>query len=123
MKKYIIFILTITSMLLSCSSKQAPIDCLSNLAEELSENGDNYSDTDWESAVEQFERISENLEDYSYTNDEQREIGKLKMRICYLFGSKYGMNKLKQFVNELSGAMEELNDSIKTDDLKTLFGN
>ena len=123
MKKGLFIILVcLTALISSCNSKQSPINELSDLAEEISENGNNYSEADWEAAAEQFEGITKELEGYSYSDEEQREIGKLKARVYILFGSKYGKNKLKQFFNELSGAMEELNDSIDlTNDLKCLF--
>ncbi len=125
MKKGLFIILVcLTALISSCSSKQTPINELSDLAEEISENGNNYTDEDWESAVEQFEGITEELEDYKYSDEEQKEIGKLKARVCFLFGSKYGKNKLKQFFNELSGVMEELNDSLDmTNELKDLFND
>ncbi len=117
-----LFTILVCVLLSACNSKQSPIDDLSELAEELSENGNNYTDADWESAAEQFEGITEELDSYSYSGEEQKEIGKLKGRIYYLFGSKYTKNKITQFVNELSGAMEELNDSIDmSEDPKDLF--
>lgn len=122
MKNKIAILLTFVTLLFSCSSKQTPITELSDLAKEISTNGNSYNDEDWEAAAEQFEGITEELESYSYSDEEQKEIGKLKARVCYLFGSKYGKNKLKQFFNELSGAMEELNDSLDmTNGLNELF--
>ena len=113
MKKVLfVIVVCLTALMSACDSKQSPIKELSDLAEELSENGNNYSDEDWDSAVEQFETITKNLERYSYSDAEQKEIGKLKARVCFLFGSKYGKNKLKQFFNEMSGVIEELQDSI-----------
>ena len=94
------------------------------MAEEISTNRNSYNDEDWEAAAEEFEGITEELEGYTYSAEEQKEIGKLKARVCYLFGSKYGKNKLKQFFNELSGAMEELNDSLDmTNELEDLFND
>lgn len=125
MKKGLFIILVcLTALMSSCNSKQSPVNELSDLAEEISENGNNYSDEDWEAAAEQFEGITEELEGYNYSDEEQKEIGKLKARVCFLFGSKYGKNKLKQFFNEMSGAMEELNDSLNmTNELKDLFND
>ena len=124
MKSNIAILLTFATLLFSCSSKQTSINELSDLAEEISTNGNSYNDEDWEAAAEEFEGITEELEGYTYSAEEQKEIGKLKARVCYLFGSKYGKNKLKQFFNELSGAMEELNDSLDmTNELEDLFND
>ena len=125
MKKGLFIILVcLTALMFSCNSKQSPINELSDLAEEISENGNNYSDEDWEAAADQFEGITEELEGYNYSDEEQKEISKLKARVCFLFGSKYGKNKIKQFFNEMSGAMEELNDSLDmTNELKDLFND
>ena len=112
----------LTAFLSACSSKQSPIDDLSELAEELSANGDNYTEEEWESAAEQFEGITEDLEDHSYSDEEYRKIGKLKARVYHLFSSKYGAKKMKQALNEFSGAMEEIGDNPDTfDDMEDLL--
>ena len=121
MKRNIPILLTIVALLFSCSSKRSPINELSNLSEEISTNGNSYNDEDWEAAAEKFEGITEELERYSYSEEEQKEIGKLKARVYYLFGSKYGKNKLKQIFNELSGAAEEFENINIQEDLEDLF--
>ncbi len=123
MKRNIIVLLVLSCIgLCSCSSKQTPIDDLASLAEELTENGEEYTDEDWETAASEYAAIEEELQEYHYTNEEHKKIGKLKGRIFYLISSKYAKNKINQFANELSGVMEELNDSIDmSNELKDLF--
>lgn len=54
MKRNIPVLLAFATLLFSCSSKQTPINELSDLAEEISENGNNYSDEEWSGAMEEL---------------------------------------------------------------------
>ncbi len=62
MKRNIIVLLVLSCIgLCSCSSKQTPIDDLASLAEELTENGEEYTDEDWETAASEYAAIEEEL--------------------------------------------------------------
>jgi len=123
MKKIVFFLFALCLVLGSCSSKMDPLSELTVLAEEIDENGSNYTNEDWNHAVQQYEAIEQELDQYTYTDEEQKEIGRLKAKLGYKFAIKFGKNKLKQIINEMAGAVEELSNIDSTEVMNDLFGN
>lgn len=120
MKKYIVTLFTSLCLLgmTSCDHKQTAIDELEGFAEELKESSEQYTKEDWNAATEQYQAIETELEQYEFTDEELKEIGKIKAR-CIKYFSKGSImmigKELKSFRIQLEGAIEELSkdDSVE----------
>lgn len=130
MKHVNIFLIAIICSLLtiSCNNAKTSIDELSLLIEDIEENSDNYTDEDWEYVIEEYSLIEQEMENYEYTDEELREIGRLKG----IFAMKIAKQVLKdytedikdlqlQFEGGLDGIKEELNKD-DYDEIKEFFG-
>ncbi len=124
-----IFLIAIICSLLaiSCNNAKTSIDELSLLIEDIEENSDNYTDEDWEYVIEEYSLIEQEMENYEYTDEELREIGRLKG----IFAMKIAKQVLKdytedikdmqlQFEGGLDGIKEELNKN-DYDEIKEFF--
>ena len=112
MNKIVFFFLFISCVLLcSCDKRQTAINDLENFSEELKENCSEYSYQDWEEASAQYEQLVEQIDQYEYTDEELKEIGKLKAR-CLKQMSMGAMKQLQgrihSFTKQMEGALEEL---------------
>lgn len=130
MKHVNIFLIAIICSLLAifCNNAKTSIDELSLLIEDIEENSDNYTDEDWEYVIEEYSLIEQEMENYEYTDEELREIGRLKG----IFAMKIAKQVLKdytedikdmqlQFEGGLDGIKEELNKD-DYDEIKEFFG-
>ena len=130
MKHVNIFLIAIICSLLaiSCNNAKTSIDELSLLIEDIEENSDNYTDEDWEYVIEEYSLIEQEMENYEYTDEELREIGRLKG----IFAMKIAKQVLKdytedikdmqlQFEGGLDGIKEELNKD-DYDEIKEFCG-
>lgn len=91
--------------MMSCNSKQTPIDELEELAEDVQQNASNYTEEDWQSTTKELELIESEIEQYKneYTDEELKEIGRLKgFYLAQL--TKYS---IKSFKNGLEDAIKE----------------
>ena len=130
MKHVNIFLIAIICSLLaiSCNNAKTSIDELSLLIEDIEENSDNYTDEDWEYVIEEYSLIEQEMENYEYTDEELRDIWRLKG----IFPIKIAKQVLKdytedikdmqlQFEGGLDGIKEELNKD-DYDEIKEFFG-
>lgn len=109
----------------SCSSKQSPINDLEDLAFELKENSEGYSQSDWEKVAVRYSEIEEQMQQYEYTDEELKEIGKLKAQCFKAIVHSSAKNIKKQMRNfqmqmegaseEMEGAFEEFEDMFEGD--------
>lgn len=106
----------------SCSSKQSPVNELEDLAYELSENADSYDADEWQEVIEKYQKIEEDLNNYEYTDEELKEIGRLKGK-CFAAFTKSSAKILKGAVHnwqmQMEGASEEMEDALK--DIENIF--
>lgn len=89
----------------SCETSKAPIEHLESLVEEVEDRYDEFTNKDWEKIASEYEKIEEEMSKYEFTDDELKEIGKLKGRIY----AKMTKNALKDF----SKQMEEISKQIE----------
>jgi len=103
--KNIVLMFALIIGLISCNSKQTPINDLSDLSEEIKDNGAEYSQDDWEKAAQEFEMIAQELKRYKseYTDEELREIGRLE-GICLAYFTKQSLHTLN---NDIKNAIKE----------------
>lgn len=122
MKKIVLLLLTVSFLFVNCSSKHTPVDKLEDFAFELKENSAEFSESDWERAIAKYAEIEESLQEYEYTDEELKEIGRLKAQ-CLKEISKTAAhslkNKLHNFQMQMEGAAEEFQDW--ADELQSLF--
>lgn len=123
MKKHFFKLLLLILMLfaIGCTSpEQRRINDLSALAEDIEQNGQYYSQDDWEAIAESYEELEEELAEYSqfYTPEQRREIGRLKAR-CHkaILSSALGgiEDALNGVSDEMEGYMEEMGDGEELD--------
>lgn len=102
-------------LMCACSSKQDPIDDLETLSVELENNCENYSQKDWSEVAEKLSSIEEDMNNYDYTDDELRQIGKLKAK-CYgtilRFSAKIMKSQIHNAKMQFEGASEEIESTI-----------
>ena len=101
----------------SCETSKTPIEHLSSLVEQVEDRYDEFTEEDWEKIASEYEKIEEEMSKYEFTDDELKEIGKLKGRIY----AKMTKNALKDFSKQIEdwgkqieggveGFFEELNE-------------
>lgn len=120
MKKIIFSLsLLIIALLTSCDKRQSAIDDLENFSQELKENSSDYSNQDWEEANEQYQLLVEQIDQYEYTDEELKEIGKLKAR-CLKQMTKGAMKQFQDGIHsitkQMEGAIEEFGIDSEDDD-------
>ena len=110
--KKIAFLLSLFAVALftSCDKRQSAIDDLESFSEELKENASEYTNEDWEEAGNQYQMLVEQVDQYEYTDEELKEIGKFKAR-CIKYMSKGAIKQLEEGIHnmtkQIEGAMEE----------------
>lgn len=97
--------------MMSCHSKQTPINRLEALAEDVQQNASEYTEEDWQSTADEIELIESEFEQYKdeYTDEELKEIGRLKgIYLAQLtkYSIKLFKNGLKDAMKEAEGIME-----------------
>ena len=118
MKKVLLFVFyfALLSTITSCKSTvERDIDKLEMIVEKAETRGDNYSEKDWEKAVDRFERLIDNIENSNkQLNPEQlKEVGRLTARMTKAT-TKYYFGVFTDFASdkamELSGFLEEMQE-------------
>ena len=112
MNKFNVFLAAIAFSLCfsSCETSKTPIEHLSSLVEQVEDRYDEFTDEDWERIASEYEKIEEEMSKYEFTDDELKEIGKLKGRIYLKDFSKQIEDWGKQIEGGLEGFFEELNE-------------
>lgn len=99
-------------ILFSCNSKSGPVDDLRDLSMELQENSNGYSEKDWEEAKQKYENIETQLQQYDYTDEELKEIGKLEGKCSTYFMKSY-IKSIKRNIHNLSKEIEGAAEGVK----------
>ena len=114
---YFLILLVMSIAFTSCDKRQSAINNLENFSEELKENSSDYSSQDWEEANEQYQLLVEQIDQYEYTDEELKEIGKIKAR-CLKQMTKGAMKQFQDGIHsitkQMEGAIEEF--GIDSDD-------
>ncbi len=105
----IIILFVCILVLVSCDKKQGAIDHLAEFTEKLKTENTNYTSQDWDAAATEFESIQKELQQYKYTDEELKEIGRLE-GVCYGYFTKAEM---KAFGEKIRGLSKELEGGIK----------
>ena len=78
--KIFVYLLVCVFIFASCENKQTPIKKLEKLDRTLVQQSESFTEQDWENALMEYEQIEEELSRYNYTDEELRQIGKMKGR-------------------------------------------
>lgn len=89
----------------SCDSSQSAIKDLEVLLNEIEENYQSYTDEDWEAMSLSYSAIEEELAKYEYTDEELKEIGRLKGK-CMGYLTKQSLKNLEKQVKNLTKELE-----------------
>ena len=116
----LIGLVAIISLFISCVDlKINPLDKMESFTEELELNSANYTQEDWDVAENQYELICEELDQYDYTDEELRHIGKLKGRCTTIF-AKHVVSGVKRDIyrlgKEVEGFFEGVKEELEDDD-------
>ena len=95
--------------MISCDSSQSAIRDLEMLLNEIETNYQSYSEEDWENMSLSYSAIEEELAKHEYTDEELKEIGRMKGR-CLGYLTKQSIKEiekqLEDFGKELEGSIE-----------------
>ena len=95
--------------MISCDSSQSAIRDLEVLLNEIEANYQSYSEEDWENMSLSYSAIEEELAKHEYTDEELKEIGRMKGR-CLGYLTKQSIKEiekqLEDFGKELEGGID-----------------
>lgn len=104
-----LFTICLTFMILfgitSCDSSQSAIRDLEILLNEIEENHQSYTEEDWENMSLSYSTIEEELAKYEYTDEELKEIGRLKGK-CIGYLTKQSLKDLEKQIEDLTKELE-----------------
>lgn len=107
MKKLLLICLTFIMLfgITSCDSSQSAIKDLEVLLNEIEENHQSYTEEDWEAMSLSYSAIEEELAKYEYTDEELKEIGRLKGK-CMGYLTKQSLKNLEKQIKDLTKELE-----------------
>lgn len=107
MKKYFIILAVALVALTSCQTKQAAINDLRSLTQEMQLNSNYYTLSDWEKAGVKYYNINKRIKAHAgdYTNEEMKEIGDLNGQCARSF-TDGAVNKVKGAKDMLKSFVE-----------------
>lgn len=91
--------------LVSCDSSQSAVRDLEMLLNEIEANYQSYSEEDWEDMLMSYSAIEEELAKHEYTDEELKEIGRIKGR-CLGYLTKQSVKDLEKQLKDLSKEIE-----------------
>lgn len=107
MKKYLFICLTFALVFsfTSCDSSQSAINDLEVLLQEIETNYQTYTEEDWENMSLSYSAIEEELTKHEYTDEELKEIGRLKGK-CMGYLTKQSIKDLEKQIKDLTKELE-----------------
>jgi hypothetical protein len=113
-QKYKTLLLVLLCILVSSChvGKQDPLQQLEELTEDIRLHHEEYTTADWKEAYAQYEQISKEMEEYQYSSEETKRIGKLEGE-CVGYFVKCAVNSLDGLKDEFSGFMDGFKETIE----------
>lgn len=107
MKKYLFICLTCALIFsfTSCDSSQSAINDLETLLHEIETNYQSYTEEDWENMSMSYSAIEEELAKHEYTDEELKEIGRIKGK-CMGYLTKQSLKDLERQIKDLTKELE-----------------
>ncbi len=117
-KESFIVLILCTLLFVGCATaEERRVKTLQEFTEKLQQNYETYTEEQWEAAMTKYETITESLQEGRYTDEERREIGKLKGQCIAIF-TQYAVGvyqqKLEGATNELQGVFEGFLNAFNT---------
>lgn len=115
MKKFFVILLTmgLASFMVACATpEEKSLRTLQDLYEDMELNHENYTVEDWEKIQVEFEVVTAQMKLYDYTDEQLREIGKLKGK-CSAYLTKGLLKRAEKSFIELGGVLEGYLEELK----------
>lgn len=110
MKSKLLLSFILVTLFFSCATQeQRRIAQLRKFTISLQQDSPNYTEMDWSNSIDEYEQITQSLANGRFTDEERREIGRLKGQ-CTAVYSQYA---LQVFESELRGAASELEGALE----------
>lgn len=110
MKSKLLLSFILVTLFFSCATQeQRGIAQLRKFTISLQQDSPNYTEMDWSNSIDEYEQITQSLANGRFTDEERREIGRLKGQ-CTAVYSQYA---LQVFESELRGAASELEGALE----------
>ena len=104
-------------LLSGCESKQDIVRELFEFRTELKEHCAEYSQTDWENAIEKYTNLCQKLDEMQFTDEERVEIDKVKGEIAGYAATaaiQEVSDKVQTIAKEIESFAEGFNNTFKT---------
>ena len=109
MRNIVIYISVLIAAIVSaCNSPQLAISDLESLVSDVEMNHESYTAEDWDNVIASYSMIEEEMLQYDYTDEELKEIGRLKGRYLGYITKQAIKETEKQandFLKELEGGV------------------
>lgn len=107
MRKIISMCMALVVMLglTSCNPSESAINKLESLVNKIEANHETFTDAEWVEAAESFEIIVEELDNYAFTEEELKEIGRMKGK-CMGYFTKQSIKNFEKELEEISSELE-----------------
>lgn len=92
-------------IIISCNHAESAVDDLKELIEDIEQNSDNYTKDEWDEKILLYSQMEEELLKYKYTDEELKEIGRLKGKYLGLL-TKSNIDDLNEKINDFSKKVE-----------------
>lgn len=115
MKKFFVILLTmgLASFMVACATpEEKSLRTLQDLYEDMELNHENYTVEDWEKIQVEFEVVTAQMKLYDYTDEQLREIGKLKGK-CTAYLTKGLLKRAEKGMVEFGGILEGFLEELK----------
>ncbi len=112
--KKILPLLLLSLLFVACNPSESAKNDLQKFTERIEQKSDKWSDAEWDDALAYYSEMCQTIDRYDYSEEELREIGKLKGRCMakfYKHSFDEGARDVHDAFIELGGAMEELFDA------------
>lgn len=110
MKTKLCFILLCLLILGACSTQeQKNISELEKFTTELQENSPNYTNEEWSASMDEFQILTQSIENGRYTPEERRELGRLKGKCLGIYAKHSRQileSEIEGIATELEGAFD-----------------
>ena len=115
MKKFFVILLTmgLASFMVACATpEEKSLRTLQDLYEDMELNHENYTVEDWEKIQVEFEVVTAQMKLYDYTDEQLRDIGKLKGK-CTAYLTKGLLKRAEKGMVEFGGILEGFLEELK----------
>lgn len=115
MKKYILHLFAAVYVMMAfcaCNPAQSKIDELEKLVTEVEAEYKDYSKEDWRGVTEAYDALLKEMEEYDYTTEDRKRIGRLKGKYEAV-AMKYTMSNFSDILDDYANEMGEYADELK----------